>query len=510
MTLTNGRAALDAALLIAVTAISRFAFRSHYLYDIDSVNFALALRHYDPSVHQPHPPGYFLYICLGRLFNVVFNDANDAFVAIGIAFSCAAVLMIYLLAGEWFGRGAAIFASLVFVFSPLAWFHGTVALVYVAEAFFSALTGYLCWRAYAGSSRYAYLAAAAAGIGAGFRPSFLVLLAPLLLFSFRGLNRRGAFISAATLGASVAIWAWPMLAISGAGSYFSALGSLWGTVPGKGTLFNSSVANSVARACTIAGIYVLGFGCAAVLPWAGGRRPSVDDRRMITFTWVWLIPGLLFFTFIYLKFVNSGYLLVLVPPICVWMGLWGSRFIGGVRGPRSVRVLIAAVGAAMNTIIFIAAPVYCSYGAVRRFESELRDVIGTVRRLAPPRDTVIVGFDSHFLGYRHAGYYLPEYLTVEFPAVQLAEGRRIFAMKDGNTRLEQSVADPGVRSFLTFPLPEGDEYREYFANIQARFPVQNVRTIVEGGHLYVTGPLEDLRFLFPDSGGSTGELAYKP
>jgi hypothetical protein len=30
-------------------------------------------------------------------------------------------------------------------------------------------------------------------------------------------------------------------------------------------------------------------------------------------------PGLLFFTFIYLNFVNSGYLLVLTPPLFAWV-----------------------------------------------------------------------------------------------------------------------------------------------------------------------------------------------
>src|ERR1035441_7456728 len=72
--LVNTRQTVSSAILIAATALSRFVFRSHYLYDVDSVNFALALKRFDPSVHQPHPPGYFLYICLGRLANLLFHD----------------------------------------------------------------------------------------------------------------------------------------------------------------------------------------------------------------------------------------------------------------------------------------------------------------------------------------------------------------------------------------------------------------------------------------------------
>src|SRR5262245_29042150 len=36
------------------------------LEDIDSINFALGLRDFDPAQHQPHPPGYPVYIAVGR------------------------------------------------------------------------------------------------------------------------------------------------------------------------------------------------------------------------------------------------------------------------------------------------------------------------------------------------------------------------------------------------------------------------------------------------------------
>src|SRR5882672_3851129 len=103
---------LDCVLLGGVVAISRFLFRSHYLYDIDSVNYALALDRFDPTVHQPHPPGYFLYVQVGRLARLIFEDPNTALVALSIVASCAAAAMIYVLAANWFGSRAALFAGL--------------------------------------------------------------------------------------------------------------------------------------------------------------------------------------------------------------------------------------------------------------------------------------------------------------------------------------------------------------------------------------------------------------
>ncbi len=502
----NFRQAAPSAILIATTALTRFVFRSRYLYDIDSVNFALALKRFDPSVHQPHPPGYFLYVCLGRLASLLLPDANAALVAIGIVFSCGAVAMIYVLTDRWFGPRAAAFAGLVFVFSPLAWFHGTMALTYIVEAFFSALTGYLCWRIYGGAARFILPAAMVVGLAAGFRQSSLLLLGPLLLFSFRHAKRGQAAGGIGALALTLLAWFLPMIRICGAAAYFSALRSLWFTVPSQGMAFNSSVWNSLARAGVIAGGYVLCFGCAALLP-LRGRRASSTDPRMAVFTAIWIAPGLLFFTFVYLKFVNSGYLLALAPPVCAWMGLWAASWYADLRLCRALGILALGGCAAANTLIFLGAPVYCSFRAVRRFERELENVVAALPRIVSPREALIVGFDSHFLGYRHAGYYLPGYSTVQFPEVQLASGTRVFAMQYRDTRLESALPAASISDFVIFPLPLGDrEYSDYMALVRTRFPPGDLRTVVSGGHEFVIGPVADLRFLFPVAAPTTSPL----
>lgn len=50
----------DQLLLMAVILATRWCFRSNYLFHMDSINFALGMQHFDPSLHQPHPPGYYL------------------------------------------------------------------------------------------------------------------------------------------------------------------------------------------------------------------------------------------------------------------------------------------------------------------------------------------------------------------------------------------------------------------------------------------------------------------
>ena len=60
---------LFAGALGILTVLSRLPYRARMLYNWDGVQFALALREYDVVKHQPHPPGYILYVGLGRVVN---------------------------------------------------------------------------------------------------------------------------------------------------------------------------------------------------------------------------------------------------------------------------------------------------------------------------------------------------------------------------------------------------------------------------------------------------------
>ena len=80
----------DAVMAIALgvgTVLSRLPFQIDILNNHDAVNYALALDHFDMRLHQPQPPGYPLYIILGRAFNLVFHDHLAALVWLSTVFS---------------------------------------------------------------------------------------------------------------------------------------------------------------------------------------------------------------------------------------------------------------------------------------------------------------------------------------------------------------------------------------------------------------------------------------
>ncbi len=488
------RQSVECGYLTVAVAITRYVFRSHYLYDLDSVNFALGMKRFNPAVHQPHPPGYFLYICLGRLLDTVFHNPNAALVCLSIAASCGAVLTIYKLAYVWFGSEAAVFAGILFLFSPLAWFHGTVALTYIVEAFLSALVGYLCWAVYTGHRGTVFAAAATLGFTVGVRPSSALFLGPLFLLSLRGVPRRYAFLGIGALGITILAWVIPMIRASGGTpAYLSALFSLWWRVPAQQSVMNSRILASLARLCVIAKIYILTFGCAIIFSARALHRSSIAQPLKL-FTQVWIFPGLLFFTFVFLKFANSGYLLVLFPPVCAWLGLWLSEWYREIHFRKPLKLAIIGASALANVFIFVLAPVYCSYRGVQQFEIQLTEILRELPQVASPVHSLVIGFDVHLLGFRHAGYYLPSYWTAEYSDEMLAPGNRIFVMRQRDTQLLKNLSDCALTDFVFFPLPSDEaEYGGLLSHLRAKFP----HTVRAGGREFITGRLSDLRILFP-------------
>jgi hypothetical protein len=241
---TPQRSAGAALLLIFLAA--HLAFLPRSLEDIDSVNFALGVRDYDVARHQPHPPGYPVFVALGKVSTVVLRAAGiDAAVPRGLAVwsvlaATAAIPALFLLFRGLEGRERLAWcATLIVAASPLFWFSalrplsdmlGFAAVMWV----FALLMG-------SPPERRIALAALLAGLAIGIRSQTAVLTLPALLLAVlrptlaRGASEhratrtrpvRAAAVAGAALAVGVVVWAVPMIAATGGlGAYLDALGS---------------------------------------------------------------------------------------------------------------------------------------------------------------------------------------------------------------------------------------------------------------------------------------------
>src|SRR5829696_7652044 len=64
------------------------------LEDLDSINFALGIRQFDVARHQPHPPGYPVYIAVAKMVRAVTPSEVTTLALISVAGGALGVLAI--------------------------------------------------------------------------------------------------------------------------------------------------------------------------------------------------------------------------------------------------------------------------------------------------------------------------------------------------------------------------------------------------------------------------------
>src|SRR4051812_1843159 len=119
--------------------LAHLPFLAPALEDIDSINFALGLHHFEPALHQPHPPGYPVFIALGRVALAIIHLVAPAmpylradtlalalWSAIGgaLAIVCLGYVFGELTRDDGRARPAAMWGAAVVAVTPLFWMTG--------------------------------------------------------------------------------------------------------------------------------------------------------------------------------------------------------------------------------------------------------------------------------------------------------------------------------------------------------------------------------------------------
>lgn len=223
---------LAGALFAGLFAAFHLPFLPSSLEDLDSINFALGVRDYDLSRHQPHPPGYPVFIGAVKIVHGLGLSEVHALSLVSIASGAAGIFGLLWLFGtldrtgvtRYEGAGSAgatgVFtwlAALLVVVSPLYWLTSARPLSDVAGlAAAIAIQG-----ATVAASGPATVAAAAglAGVAAGIRSQVGWLTVPLLALAVlrlpRSVRGRALMTGAAAYAAGALIWVVPLLVLSG-------------------------------------------------------------------------------------------------------------------------------------------------------------------------------------------------------------------------------------------------------------------------------------------------------
>ena len=399
------RAAL--AVLALVFALAHAPYLVSSLEDIDSVNFALGVRDFDVATHRPHPPGYPIYIALGKVGVAVLGPLSGGAPASTIeartlsALSLiGAVMAIVLLyrglccwsrAGEgedlggtpWRALDPRALAATALTFAcPLVWYMAVRPMSDVpglAAALAAQAALALAWwrqqadgsgdrrltpERMAASGRMIVLGALVAGIAIGFRSQNAVLTLPLLAGVL--VDRIGRGVAGAILGSAVALgvgaltWTIPLIAASGGvDAYLAALGSQAGEdFAGVEMLYSNPSPRLAAFALLRTFVYpwdsiALGSAVCA-LAVIGAATLVIRDRRTLALAVLVAGPYLVF----HLLFQDTTFVRYALPLVPVVVVLAVSGLATLLR-----QAALPAAGVLAVWSVAIAAPVLTAYGS---------------------------------------------------------------------------------------------------------------------------------------------------
>lgn len=462
----NSRDCWLAALFVALSMLGYATTRTRLAYLWDSVEFALAINDYNVAMSQPHAPGYFLYVMLGRAVNSVVGDPHASLVWMSVAGGGLLVGVVYLLGVALFGRNAGLAAACITWTSPMVWFYSSVALTYTVDAALVTALVFLCWRAKETGMRWGCLLGITVlftligGIRQQSIPG-LLLIVGVALWSAR--QQRGWKIAVFTglWLALTAIWVGCMLHMIGGWEAY------WGPVQQISRFHAHKTLVGGGITALLWNIFFAVLYCFNGLLLSGGILLAVILRGKGAafasgYRWIvmWIAPVFIIATFVGYS-EAPGHVFTYLPGLFLLVGL----FIGQLR-LDVYRWIVLTLVCGVNLVSFWAWPVNLdgalwgtlrTRGELRNHDAALVRTVATIRGQFNPATTVVCHVHGNLLyGLRHFQFYLPEFRQVRLDpdfAMVRPPGREFLMTQDGRSEFVRGF-NPQVYQQLVMVIPD--------------------------------------------------------
>lgn len=408
----------------------------------DSVQLVMGLDDFDVTQHTPHPPGYWLYVAAGRAVRAVTPlDGHDSMALLAALAAAGTVAITFAvgrsLANHWLGAAAAAFLMT----SPFLWFYGSSVASYAFDGLAAAVLMLLACRSSAGSW-HGIAAAATLGLGAGFRQSSLILLAPLALMAVLKSTRswRGWLLAGTAGLTGLAVWAVPMVVEQpgGLGAYREATREQFvGTVRQTSVFYGATARQAVDNLSQASGYSLAAVAVLLPVFLAGSLASLLQNRRHGSPRQLLAPPALLLIALIpplafvlAVSFGKAGYVISFLPAAGLLL-LWPAA---NLRGTALILAgVLVAMACALNAQRFlfgqgvlplgvlnegpwftkerIGAPYRVSAHTLRAVDNDTTAYLAMADELDPRRDVLVYVLQNGGHRYRHAMFTLPSFTT---------------------------------------------------------------------------------------------------
>ena len=333
----------SALAIFAVGLAIYFSFLSCSLSEWDSFNFAQALDRFDLGAHQPHPPGYSLYVLFGRLVSLISGDKLFALTSVSAVSGALCLVSVYVIVRKMYDSQTAVVTCLALMSTRMYWLSSEKAVTHMFGTFLMTVAICLLYLGFKGKKNYFFMSWPMVGIALGARPSYFPFLGLWLYGTIRDKDLRKLPMYLTLFACSIVSWLAPTILLTGWGRFWELIRRQYVYVSVNEFVGAKYGMQPVERFLSIlGGLISSGFGAPIQLMYRQSRPLGIGDTPSIlilclhvtliifvtattlwrkwgsnkTFFVIWTVP---YFIVVYLISAPHypRYMLPIIPPIVI-------------------------------------------------------------------------------------------------------------------------------------------------------------------------------------------------
>lgn len=195
--------------------LSRIFLIEHFQSHWDGPQYSLGVLHYDLTQETPAPPGYPLYIFMGRIFYTFFQDPHFSLLMVSVLFSGIGAVLFYLFGKRLANQSVGIISSLLFLSAPTIYFFGLTTYAYGVIPTLATMLALCVYEIVIQKKNQGIVLGVVCAFALGVRPQEALMLLPLFVLGIYYLPRKQKIISVITLIVGLSLWIIPYFFIVG-------------------------------------------------------------------------------------------------------------------------------------------------------------------------------------------------------------------------------------------------------------------------------------------------------
>lgn len=319
-----------------------------------------------------------------------------------------------------FNRKLSLIASILLIFSPVFWFYGEIAAIYMSEAFLASLIAYTSYQVLNGSNKFLYISALVLGLSGGFKPELIVFMFPLWLYCINN-NRSGYYrilMALIILVISILLWYIPTIFLTGYENYsLLSKTQFINSFSVNSVLFGADITRNMAMALNLLGwsLFAMGAGTFILILFVFYKyktifKPLFFKKSKVIFLLLWVLPAFFFYLLVFIG--KPGYILVYLPVFSIILGYailnisidLSKRFNSTAKDYYLLIILSICI---ISCILQFTCPSLggVDYGSIYKEDQDFQYINQSLDEFSP-EDTLIIVDDQG--NYRKIMYYFPD------------------------------------------------------------------------------------------------------